>query len=669
MKKKYTMKNKVVNILLSICLVLTSSLAFADTALIDEQFYDRELSFRWTVEGKVRERTGGEIYLEKTESIETAVDTRGYTALKLLLDVRTENLTGSEFAVAEWSSDAGTTWNTIATLKDIEPDYTEFDYTLDSSALGHAALLFRIRNVSDSDTERLYLSSVILNAEGEGTGIVPLFEDDFSGNTFGSVWDNPLALVPGGGFLKLKANSHISFSLSTTDYEDITLFYVRNTKGLPSGVFGTLEWSLDGTSWTVLEQTQDKALSEASFVLPASASDQASISFRFSINGSTGKHKYYTDYLRVTGARIVVAPTPTPTPEPTATPTPTPSPTPSPTPTPMPTATPTPTLPPGPDPSFTDTSYIYDSDGQRVTKTVSGDPSSAIHYVYDTEGRLIAEVDANGNTIREQVYVNGERVAFVSEPGTPNEATHFVHNDHLGTPKVVTAADKSVAWQAEYKPFGEVYGLDGTVENDFRFPGQYYDSETGYYYNYFRDYDPSIGRYLESDPIGLNGGLSIHVYVDGNPLTYNDPLGLGACYIHFDGYPITLPGTDLSLPLGHAGVLSWDNSTGRTRYYEYGRYVNEFGQVIRRTIPDLILDENGNPTPESWKRLVDYLSKLNKDREISSECDENADDSKVNKFAERLKTNLKRKPYSWNPFNPNHCKTFARDAFNAGRDN
>ena len=183
-------------------------------------------------------------------------------------------------------------------------------------------------------------------------------------------------------------------------------------------------------------------------------------------------------------------------------------------------------MPPGPDPSFTDSSYIYDSDGQRVTKTVSGDPSSAVHYVYDNEGRLIAEVDANGNTIREQVYVNGERVAFVSEPGTPNEATHFVHNDHLGTPKVVTASDKSVAWQAEYKPFGEVYGLDGSVENDFRFPGQYYDSETGYYYNYFRDYDPEIGRYLESDPIGLRGGLNRFAYAASQPLRMLDLFGL-----------------------------------------------------------------------------------------------------------------------------------------------
>jgi RHS repeat-associated protein len=61
---------------------------------------------------------------------------------------------------------------------------------------------------------------------------------------------------------------------------------------------------------------------------------------------------------------------------------------------------------------------------------------------------------------------------------------------------------------------------------NLRLPGQYYDDETGFHYNYFRTYDPSTGRYLESDPIGLAGGLNTYGYVDGNPLMYDDPFGL-----------------------------------------------------------------------------------------------------------------------------------------------
>ena len=113
-----------------------------------------------------------------------------------------------------------------------------------------------------------------------------------------------------------------------------------------------------------------------------------------------------------------------------------------------------------------------------------------------------------------------------------NQTMYFIHNDHLGTPQVVTDANQSVVWQADYQPFGEVDVTTNLIEQDARFPGQYIDKATGLHYNYFRDYDPTIGRYVQSDPIGLDGGLNTYGYVGGNPLIFIDPFGLvfPGCY-------------------------------------------------------------------------------------------------------------------------------------------
>jgi len=114
------------------------------------------------------------------------------------------------------------------------------------------------------------------------------------------------------------------------------------------------------------------------------------------------------------------------------------------------------------------------------------------------------------------------------EQNTGSEpALYFVHSDHLTTPQVITNQSQSVVWVVDYEPFGKAkLGLLNSINLDSRFPGQYFDRETNLYYNYFRDYDPSIGRYIESDPIGLAGGINTYAYVEGNPVNLIDPEGL-----------------------------------------------------------------------------------------------------------------------------------------------
>ena len=104
--------------------------------------------------------------------------------------------------------------------------------------------------------------------------------------------------------------------------------------------------------------------------------------------------------------------------------------------------------------------------------------------------------------------------------------TFYFHNDQLGTPQVVTDNNQQVVWQGNYDPFGACTETINLVEQNIRFPGQYFDQETGLHYNYFRTYNPGTGRYVESDPIGLNGGISTYGYANQNGLKYTDPAGL-----------------------------------------------------------------------------------------------------------------------------------------------
>ena len=166
--------------------------------------------------------------------------------------------------------------------------------------------------------------------------------------------------------------------------------------------------------------------------------------------------------------------------------------------------------------------YAHNGQGQRVKK----DDGTVTLFAYDEAGQLLGEYDSLGNAIQEHVWFDGAPVAVLT--GTDE---YYVHTDHLGTPRIVTDGNTAI-WRWESNPFGENAAQedpDGdltTFTYNLRFPGQYYDDETGLHYNYFRTYDPETGRYLESDPIGLGGGLNTYGYVNANPNSFVDPYGL-----------------------------------------------------------------------------------------------------------------------------------------------
>jgi RHS repeat-associated protein len=187
--------------------------------------------------------------------------------------------------------------------------------------------------------------------------------------------------------------------------------------------------------------------------------------------------------------------------------------------------------------------YTYNGYGQRVKKTVNGVPTI---FHYNAFGQLMAESNSMGAVTTEYVYLNGQPLAKIEGANV-----YFYHNDHLGTPQKMTDFSGAVVWSADYKPFGEVNITTNTITNNLRFPGQYYDAETGNNYNYFRDYNPMIGRYIEADPIGQAGGINLYVYAGANSILSADPSGLllggpGATI----GNPPGLPGTTIGPPPG-----------------------------------------------------------------------------------------------------------------------
>ena len=202
------------------------------------------------------------------------------------------------------------------------------------------------------------------------------------------------------------------------------------------------------------------------------------------------------------------------------------------------------------------TEYVYNAKGQRVIKRVNRNGAVVeTHFHYNHANQLVAETAANGLPVREYLYTGTMRVAMVGYQNSAEGELYYVHNDHLGTPRVMTDAAANIVWAAYSTPFGETDIQADNINNPLRFPGQYADDETGYSYNYFRDYEPSLGRYIQSDPIGLAGGVNTFGYVLGNPLNRIDLFGVAS-------YLVSRPLDGLPGALGYRHLFIVHHSTG-----------------------------------------------------------------------------------------------------------
>jgi len=190
------------------------------------------------------------------------------------------------------------------------------------------------------------------------------------------------------------------------------------------------------------------------------------------------------------------------------------------------------------------TNYTLNGFGQRVTKSGYGARSIAGGseiFVYDTAGRLLGEYDAAGHVVQETAWLDNLPIATMT-----SSQVYTIYPDHLGAPRAIGSSGYNLVWTWDHDPFGNGQPT-GSITYNLRLPGQYYDNESGLHYNYFRDYDPATGRYVESDPIGLNGGINTYTYVYGNPVGLRDPRGL--CDSSFDKLKSLFDANPYLLPL------------------------------------------------------------------------------------------------------------------------
>ena len=238
-----------------------------------------------------------------------------------------------------------------------------------------------------------------------------------------------------------------------------------------------------------------------------------------------------------------------------------------------------------------DATYTYNALNQRVKKIVNlGGSIETTWFIYDENGQLIADYINKNNvwSVSEYVYLYDKPVGIIRD-----SSIYHIQTDHINTPRSITKAiDGSLVWSWENK---EVFGNNLPNENlsanifkfNLRFMGQYYDEEKGTSYNYHRDYASGMGRYLQSDPIGLAGGTNTYGYVSGNSLIGTDRFGLetsivyiqdsyikvnhmaidinGTTYQHGPDGKLSLP--ELALNINYAGVTGTINLKELVKHY------------------------------------------------------------------------------------------------------
>ncbi len=286
-------------------------------------------------------------------------------------------------------------------------------------------------------------------------------------------------------------------------------------------------------------------------------------------------------------------------------------------------------------------SYAYNHRGERVLRTPAG--GAAQITLYDEAGQWLGNYSATGQAQQQAIWLDNYPVALINMPATGVPELAYVQPDHLGTPRVVIDPVRNVAiW--EWSDKSEVFGNqipsadpdgDGVAfELALRFPGQQATDASGLFYNYQREYDPAVGRYSQSDPIGLAAGPNTFGYVMGNPMSWIDPEGLEVLVCSQPAFGVS------NNPIDHQWI--------RTDTVEAGM------GGTRGNVP-------GNDSGDMPGDPVQVTNQVGRSNEPGASCKvvKNVDEARVNSQLQ-----IGRSLGRWGP--TNHCQSFvAKTLWNA----
>jgi RHS repeat-associated protein len=279
--------------------------------------------------------------------------------------------------------------------------------------------------------------------------------------------------------------------------------------------------------------------------------------------------------------------------------------------------------------------YKYNARGERIARIDPSGVAGDLHYVYDEAGHLVGEYGAGGAALREYVWMGDTLVGVIATSEGSTSGYDLVETDQLGTPRAVIDPIRNVAiwrWSATGSTFGD-HAPDADADGNgttwwfqLRFPGQYDDGSSMPVYNYLRDYEAGTGRYAESDPMGLRGGISTYGYVGGGPLGATDRFGLEAEYnfhdlygdvvgIGLDAWGLSGMGLALNIASGVAGAATanagrylveagmGEKAAGTVLGGGGAKYLGGFaGEVLKDYL------ENGEVSSESLSRAAVHTS-------------------------------------------------------------